>query len=1349
MKLLIDLQGAQSESRHRGIGRYSLALALELVRQAGDDEVHILLNAQLHESIDELRAEFEPLLSKERIHIWSSPAAVRQLFAHSTQARIAAEVMREHVIADINPDLVLLSSLFEGFGDDSVTSIGRAISRVPSAVVLYDLIPMLNPGQYLSHPLHRDWYYRKLDHLRRADLLLAISESTAAEAIRYLGLSPEQVVNIAGGYDSRFCEGEVSEHQRRYLASRWNVSRPFALYTSGGDARKNNEGLIVAWAKLPERLRKRHQLVIVSSSLGKTLADGLEATARHAGLGGDDFVCLMNCSDDDLLLLYRACELFVFPSFHEGFGLPLVEAMACGRAVIAADTTSLPEVMGRNDALFDPYDNLSMAAMLATVLESPSLRRDLEAHSRARSKRFTWQECARSAWQAIRACKRPPRVERGRPRLLYVPLLSTAPAPALALEAAWVPEWARHFQLDFLIEARGVTPEWSFGGWRSAAFVQENGHRYSHVVYAIAQKDPPAHVIDLMDQWPGHVLLLVPPDIRLPVLSANPSACSGRRALVRHGGWQTLVAAMEQAGTAGELPFLPAEQLLEQARSVITVGWSSEPWGSLAAPVAVPVVHRRKARAALGLLRDEFVVCIPDAESADSEQASLFCKALSQALSRGMRARVFVVGRATNLPFLSAFQPTQRQLVVVSGTLDSAARERWLDAADLIAVLPPLELPSSLRRYEVLRYMARDSIVAAPLPAGTDPLLGALVRIPDADDPESVAAVARQLESVVSDRQSYKQMQRLAHGKIAAAHGLRASADALSHALHATPPAAGAQAAADEMAYASPGLDETSREVLARSLTRNFRPPLRRPQLLVDVSELAQRDARSGIQRVVRAVLLEMLRLPDRGFDIQPVYATASEAYRYARRFTAKFIGAPADWVEDDFVEAWRGDIFFGLDYQTHVVLAQAEALREWYRRGVQVHFMIYDLLPIKQPHFFADGARVFHSQWLSLLSELSGTICISRTVANEYHDWINAFGAERRTKHVINWTHIGADVQNSAPSKGLPSRASAVLDSLQKRPTWLMVGTVEPRKGHQQTVDAFDRLWRTGFNGNLVIVGKQGWHVEELSRQLTEHPECDRRLFWLRDASDEFLELLYAKSICLITASEGEGFGLPLIEASQHATPLICRDLPVFREVAGDHAEYFADVGDPEAIAEAVLRFQAAFSQNRHRKSEGVEWVTWRQCAERCLDLLLGARPYLEWVTPTQRSRWGNDVLATSEVGMPRGESMVTNHKAGWLYAGPAQQLPAGHHRLRVDVQCKKLVGLERIDIVQQATGMTLASRSLGSAQALPATMDVEFHLIEPAPAAQARIWVEAGTVLALQRVGFVLHVSDAAATN
>jgi glycosyltransferase involved in cell wall biosynthesis len=137
------------------------------------------------------------------------------------------------------------------------------------------------------------------------------------------------------------------------------------------------------------------------------------------------------------------------------------------------------------------------------------------------------------------------------------------------------------------------------------------------------------------------------------------------------------------------------------------------------------------------------------------------------------------------------------------------------------------------------------------------------------------------------------------------------------------------------------------------------------------------------------------------------------------------------------------------------------------------------------------------------------------------------------------------------------------------------------------------------------VIVGKKGWLVDELHQRIISHSEVGKRLFWIDSASDQFLEKLYETCTCLIAASYGEGFGLPLIEAAQHQTPMIARNLPVFKEVAGDAAYYF-DGLLPSDLANAVLAWLALYTEGRHPKSSQLQWQNWETSAKQLWGVVL-----------------------------------------------------------------------------------------------------------------------------------------------
>ena len=191
MRIVIDLQGAQSNSRFRGIGRYSTSLAQAIIRNRGEHEVIIVLNGLFPDATQFIKNQFADLLPAENIRVWYAPGPVMECQAGTDLRREGAELVREAFIASLQPDIVHISSLFEGFGDNTVTSVGRFDQDTPVSISFYDLIPFLNPKDYLEvDRFYATYYLRKLEYLKKASLLLSISEFSRSEGLEHLDFSP-------------------------------------------------------------------------------------------------------------------------------------------------------------------------------------------------------------------------------------------------------------------------------------------------------------------------------------------------------------------------------------------------------------------------------------------------------------------------------------------------------------------------------------------------------------------------------------------------------------------------------------------------------------------------------------------------------------------------------------------------------------------------------------------------------------------------------------------------------------------------------------------------------------------------------------------------------------------------------------------------------------------------------------------------------------------------------------------------------------------------------------------------------------------------------------------------------
>ena len=367
----------------------------------------------------------------------------------------------------------------------------------------------------------------------------------------------------------------------------------------------------------------------------------------------------------------------------------------------------------------------------------------------------------------------------------------------------------------------------------------------------------------------------------------------------------------------------------------------------------------------------------------------------------------------------------------------------------------------------------------------------------------------------------------------------------------------------------------------------------RPPVLLVDVSAIIRHDAQTGIQRVVRAVWSELSKRDGDGFLVKPVYATNRQGYCYA----------PFDFLENRFlrlggepVNMGPGDQFLGLDLSAHLLPKYRQQLRAWRKFGGTISVVVYDLLPLQQPHWFNDATAGHFRRWIRLVAEdVDQAICISDQVAR---DLKRELGVD--TPVQIGRLFMGGDISASRPSIGLSAAVKHALRTMNGRNAVLMVGTVEPRKGYEVALAAFEHLWRADPDNapDLVIIGKSGWKTSKLQLAIRSHPELGKRLHWLDRVSDEGLCLFYEATRGLLVTSRGEGFGLPLIEAAAHRRRVLARDLAVFREQSLPNVMYFSD-DRPVQLGERLNEFLRVSSET---PTPAVHLSSWSECVDRLL---------------------------------------------------------------------------------------------------------------------------------------------------
>jgi len=260
--------------------------------------------------------------------------------------------------------------------------------KTKKVVTVFDIIPIVDPknhrfASYVSHSLLLKWV------IRRVDKVLAISDKTKQDLITYLNVPENKIVVTLLAADKQYCKINNSKLIDN-VKHKYGISSPYILYVGTLEPRKNVPALLEAYAKIKKKIP--HKLVIVGKKGWKYKK--IFETIDRLRLN-DDVLFTGYVLNEDLPALYNGADLFVYPSFYEGFGLPPLEAMQCGCPVITSNTSSLPEVVGNGGIMVNPNNISELSKHMEMVLKNKNLRQKLIKSGLKQAKKFSWEKCAR------------------------------------------------------------------------------------------------------------------------------------------------------------------------------------------------------------------------------------------------------------------------------------------------------------------------------------------------------------------------------------------------------------------------------------------------------------------------------------------------------------------------------------------------------------------------------------------------------------------------------------------------------------------------------------------------------------------------------------------------------------------------------------------------------------------------------------------------------------------------------------------------------------------------------------------------------------------------------------------
>lgn len=269
---------------------------------------------------------------------------------------------------------------------------------IRTVAVVLDLLYFPVMGQRFSEYLWQDTLYMRLflrRSLRRTDRIVAISENTRRDVEKLCPAVANRIVTVHLGVDQP-PEGFLSDERRRSVRDRYGLKAPFFFYCGSLSPRKNIVRALEAFAAIRERIP--HSFVVTA---GKSWKDRPVFDAVGRLNLSDRFVKLGAVPEDDMPALYGMADMFIYPSLYEGFGLPVLEAMACGCPVLTSNTSSLPEVAGDAAVMVDPRETQAIASGMLRILTDRAEAHRLRRKGLERSRLLTWEETARNMVSAF------------------------------------------------------------------------------------------------------------------------------------------------------------------------------------------------------------------------------------------------------------------------------------------------------------------------------------------------------------------------------------------------------------------------------------------------------------------------------------------------------------------------------------------------------------------------------------------------------------------------------------------------------------------------------------------------------------------------------------------------------------------------------------------------------------------------------------------------------------------------------------------------------------------------------------------------------------------------------------
>ncbi|MGK9252807.1 glycosyltransferase [Paenibacillus humicus] len=382
--------------------------------------------------------------------------------------------------------------------------------KVKKVYFLHDLIPLAMKAEFYSKwpsQLQKEYDQRGM-LLQNADLILTNSEASKRDAMKFLSIPSERIEVVYASTNEELYTSVRNGRESTLLASELHMNKPFIYALTGYDARKNNKGLIEAFADVSLRFPDIN-LIISGIKLESEQAELYEIAAK-AGLDKSKVIFLGFVSDDLLLSLYKECEFFVYPSLYEGFGLPVLEAMRCGTAVITTTSSSLPEVGGEAAILVDPYNSQQLGLAMIEMLLSSDKRDEAREKSILQAKKFSWEQVGAKSLSAIEKLLHiAPIVMTLKPELAFFSPLNPEKSGISDYSEEMIPFLSKYFELTIVVNGLELTNEDIASNYNIIDYSKhrERLEKIPRRLYHMGNNELHKWIYRAMENYPGNVLI--------------------------------------------------------------------------------------------------------------------------------------------------------------------------------------------------------------------------------------------------------------------------------------------------------------------------------------------------------------------------------------------------------------------------------------------------------------------------------------------------------------------------------------------------------------------------------------------------------------------------------------------------------------------------------------------------------------------------------------------------------------------------------------------------------------------------------------------------------------------------